>query len=201
MTFNQHITKANYMAYYSSKTITLLRNSTIQPYHRATHKPISEGRIHPLILMTSPSKNIAIINIYAYQRNHKNYSQLSRKLLQDLDNLKRSLTETYENLSIIISGDLNVNHNSNKNIENNILKHVLNAPYNLHSAYSLSHPAVPLPPTLVTSELSHIDYILLPSDLPPISSETHLLPSFTSKEAPSDHFPLVSDFKTKLFKR
>ena len=52
--FNRHITKAHYTAYYTSKTITLLRNSTIQPYHRATHKPISHGHIHPLIITTSP---------------------------------------------------------------------------------------------------------------------------------------------------
>ena len=201
MAFNQQVTKANYTAYYSLKTITLLRNSTIQPYHRATHKPISQGRIHPLILTTSPSKNIAIINIYAYQRSHKKYSELSLQLLKDLDNLKKSLHETYENLSIIISGDLNINHNSNKTVENNILKHVLNKPYNLHSAYTISHPSAPLPATLVQSELSHIDYILLPSDLPPIPSETHLLPSFTEEQAPSDHYPLISAFRTQLYKR
>ena len=52
--FNNHVTKANYTAYYTPKKITLLRNATIQPYHRATHKPISHGRIHPLIITTSP---------------------------------------------------------------------------------------------------------------------------------------------------
>ena len=199
--FNTHVTKANYTAYYTTKTITLLRNSTIQPYHRATHKPISHGRIHPLIITTSPSKNIAILNVYAYQRNHKNYKQLSLQLLDALDDLRHSLHETYENLSIIIAGDLNIDQNSNRPTHSNILNHVLASPYDLHSAYAMSHPSTTLPPTIKQSETRHIDYILLPSDLPALPSETQILPSFIEEQAPSDHYPLIAAFKTHLHKR
>jgi len=199
--FHNHSLNAGYTPYYSTKTITLLKTSTIQPYHRATHKSTENGQILTIVLTTSPATNLAIINIYGYQQNHKTYTTSSANLKHALDTTIEQSRNTYTNLSVIINGDLNVDHNSTKHIQNNIREHISQPPYNLNSSYSLVHSQILLHPTLITSKTSHIDYIMLPTNLPPIKEETRIIDDFITTHSPSDHHPLITAIRITLHNR